>query len=204
MYRNINALFDFEPPPRMISSARLPFDHDIGQRLDQRHQRGLPHDAIASPGRSPSRSSRLITVLLCQRPPAPGQHAPSIELLRDAPEASVAAGANVRHQRPSPAHAARRCRRWPRATAQCPCRPAPAPRRRTGFRPHTTLPGHRQRLRGAPGDRLALLLRDQRHDADGQVVRLGQVDGGEVNRDVGERQRNAALRDRRSSFTRAA
>ena len=46
--------------------------------------------------------------------------------------------------------------------------------------PYTAAPGHGQRLLVCR-NRLALLLRDQRHDAHRQVVRLGQVDRGEAN-----------------------
>ena len=40
--------------------------------------------------------------------------------------------------------------------------------------------GHTQRLSGAAGDGLAFGLCDEGHDTDGQIVRLGHVDGEEM------------------------
>ena len=82
----------------------------------------------------------------------------------------------------------------------------PLPARRIASMPfglpslHPARLRHRQRLLGPPGDRLALLLRHQRHDADGEVVRLGQVDRGEPHPASRSVSRKAALRDSRSSL----
>ena len=59
--------------------------------------------------------------------------------------------------------------------------------------PHPAAPGHRQRLLGPPGVRLALGLRHQRHDPDGEVVRLRQVDRGELHAAVPERQQEGGV-----------
>ena len=66
--------------------------------------------------------------------------------------------------------------------------------------PSRPAPRYRQRLLGALRDRLALGLRHQRHDPHGEVVGLGQVDRGEADAAVAERQQKAALRDSRSSL----
>ena len=65
-------------------------------------------------------------------------------------------------------------------------------------------PGHAQRVPGPPRDRLALLLRHQRHDADGEVVHLWQVHRDErtpLSRSVS---RKAVLRDSRSNLAMAS
>ena len=70
------------------------------------------------------------------------------------------------------------------------------PQRRRAVRvaePHAAAPGHRQRLLGALRDRLALLLRHQRHDADGEVVRLRQVHRGEAHAAVAQRQQERGV-----------
>ncbi len=53
--------------------------------------------------------------------------------------------------------------------------------------------GDRQRLPRTPRDRLALLLRHQRHDADGEVVRLRQIDRGEPNAAVAQREEEGGV-----------
>jgi hypothetical protein len=64
---------------------------------------------------------------------------------------------------------------------------------------HPAASGHAQRLFGASGERLALLLRHQRHDADRQVVRVRQVHLGERGNAVWSVIRRAASDDRRSA-----
>jgi Pentapeptide repeats (8 copies) len=56
-------------------------------------------------------------------------------------------------------------------------------------------PGRRQRL-CAPRDRPSLLPRHQRHDPDGQIVCLGQVDGGEAQTAVPQRQEKRGVTPR--------
>ena len=65
---------------------------------------------------------------------------------------------------------------------------------------HAAAPGHAQRLPGAPGDRLPLLLCHQRHDPDGEVVRLRQVHRREPHPAVAQRQQEGGIPRPRSSF----
>ena len=163
---------------------------------DKRSSGGLlarrPRDAVATtklyawsqpelaPSRHPSRSSRFVTVETCQRPPR------RVSMPRAFSSAAIVLrlvappGANVLHHRrqvPGVPVGVPRDRRSERRTAL-----AGPPERRGAVwvaQPHAAAPCHAQRLLGAPGDRLALLLRHERHDPDREVVRLRQVDRGE-------------------------
>lgn len=59
--------------------------------------------------------------------------------------------------------------------------------------PHPSRLGDRQRLLRAPGDRLALLLGNKRHDAGGEIIRLGHVAGKEPDTAVPEREQKGGI-----------
>ena len=59
--------------------------------------------------------------------------------------------------------------------------------------PHTARLGDSQRLFRAPRDRLAFGLRHQRHDADGQIIGLGQIDGEEPHAAVAQGQQEGRI-----------
>ena len=63
----------------------------------------------------------------------------------------------------------------PPGAAHRPDQPAPGSQRRWDCPAVPPCPGHRQRLPGAPGDRLPLLLGHERHDAYGEIVLLPDV-----------------------------
>ena len=149
-----------------------------------------PHAA----SRTPSRSRRFITVETCQRPPRRvsmprvlSSHAIALRLVMP-PDANV-----LDHRREvlrMPVRVARDGRPEGRTALAGP----PERRRSIGVaEAHTAAPGHRQRLLGAPGDRLALLLRHQGHDPDGEVVRLWQIDRREPHAAVAQRQQEGGV-----------
>ena len=70
------------------------------------------------------------------------------------------------------------------------------PERRSAIRVaqlHPTRLGGRQRLPGAPGDGLPLLLCDEGHDADCQVVGLGHVDREEADAAVAQGEQEGGI-----------
>ena len=98
-------------------------------------------------------------------------------------------------QRPErdPARAVWRSVRSPPAAAPRPCRPGAATPPRLDCRASRPAPGHRHRFLRSLRDRLALLLRHQRHDADRQVVRLRQVHRQEAHATVAQRQQEGGI-----------
>ena len=148
---------------------------DVGHRLDQRHQPGLAHAA----SRIPRRSSRFTTVETCQRPPrrvSMPRAFSSTAIARKVmcPELRMSSMTGARSRACRSALACRTERRTALASP-------PERRRAVGVaEPHPAAPGHAQRLLRPLRDCLALGLSHQRDDADGQVVRLRQVDRGKL------------------------
>ena len=133
-----------------------------GQPVSQDNARSL----------SPSRSRRFVTVETCQRRPRRVSMPRLFSSSGDCPEAGRTTRANIRNHR---CQVLRMPVRVPhnRSPERRTALASPPQRRRANrvAEPHAAAPRHCQRLLGPPRDRLALGLRHQRHDPDGEVAR---------------------------------